>query len=126
MFRRSKDDQNPPKPQTFAQMVEDLDTFEVERVPVVVRTLKADAISVETGDNNNEDIRDANLAQWWDAFETFQTDVQEMHKLRREIITGTEEVGPCKRKNCQEISTGNRKRTKFSSKEINGFYLNMF
>lgn len=91
MFRRSKDALSPPKPPTFAQMLEDLTTFEVERpVPDEVRTIEPDAMLIST--NNEAAARDANLTQWWNAFETFRTDVQELHKLRRKLIASKNDL----------------------------------
>lgn len=95
MFRRSKDNKlSPPEAPTFAQILEDLNTFEVERpIAAEVRTLESSTTgSPTTAHSNPAATRDANLTEWWSTFDTFRMDVQDLHRLRRKILASKEEL----------------------------------
>lgn len=96
----------PPAAPTFEQILEDLETFEVERPELEpMRTLETQTSTVSsncntTTDNDDDDRRNSSsklpvpvasgnpeqlMAQWLRTFDTFRADVQELHRLRREL-----------------------------------------
>lgn len=100
MFRRSKSAQHiPPAPPTIEQILEDLETFEVERPDIApIRTLESSdeqTTSPTHGDGveNNADATVADtdtkeskqLDLWWQTFTTFHQDVNELHRRRRRL-----------------------------------------
>lgn len=93
MFRRSKDKLSPPEPPTFAQILEDLNTFEIERpINTEVRSLEIPTSSASHSNDTTAATRDATFTKWWSAFETFRSDVQDLHRLRRKILSAKEEL----------------------------------
>lgn len=108
MFRRSNKSQHiAPAPPTFQQILEDLETFEVERAEhEPLRCLDAtDDVSVAASANQHsttdENVTNApaatpvadaeaqesseRLALWWRTFTTFRHDVNELHRYRRQL-----------------------------------------
>lgn len=101
MFRRSKPQHIAPAAPTFEQILEDLETFEVERPEhKPTRTLEKETSASDNTSNTSSqtDVDDddsknssgsANpehlMAQWLRTFATFRADVQELHRLRRQL-----------------------------------------
>lgn len=115
MFRRSKDKLTPPEPPTFAQILEDLNTFEVERpIAAEVRTLveattASNIVATTQQNNNTAATRDANLTKWWSAFETFRTDVEDLHRLRRKILSAQQDLVDINDEVDNQVSEARRK-----------------
>lgn len=87
MFKKSKPELTPPKPPTFTEILEDMETFLVEKPPIErVRSLPNASNSPE-GSSNNVD-----LENWWKVFETFYSDNEDLQSIRRKIIACQKEL----------------------------------
>jgi hypothetical protein len=71
MFGKSKSLAPPPKPPTYDQIVEDLQTFDVARPPrPKVRTVPDEA----------------DFDDWWKVFETFSQDLTDLKELKANLM----------------------------------------
>lgn len=90
MFKRSKAELTPPKPPTFAEILEDMETFLVEKPPIErVRSLP----STPSTDANTK----IDLENWWKVFETFYADNEDLQSVRRKIIACQKELEESKK-----------------------------
>lgn len=92
MFKRSQAPLPPPTAPTFAQILEDLETFQSEKAPLEqTRTFDISGggnMSTESSQNTSSSSGAApvtNVNEWWKTFETFQSDVQHLKHIRREF-----------------------------------------
>lgn len=84
MFKKTKAELKPPQPPTFAQILEDMETFLVEKPPIEkVRTLPSSSTNPETNPNN---YTCNDVENWWKVFETFYSDNEDLQNVRRKII----------------------------------------
>lgn len=93
MFGRSKTQLTPPTPPTFAQILEDMETFQVEK-PIVEKVRTYDAHNFSGGDTSssfNTSVTN-NVNEWWKTFETFQCDVHDMKQIRRDFRSAKQEL----------------------------------
>lgn len=82
MFKKAKAELKPPKPPTFAQILEDMETFLVEKPAIEkVRTLPNSTTNPEG--NSNTSCNDVEM--WWKVFETFYSDNEDLQNVRRKI-----------------------------------------
>jgi len=83
MFKKPKAELKPPTPPTFSQILEDMETFLVEKAPIEkVRTLPNPATNLEgTSNTSCNDVEN-----WWKVFETFYSDNEDLQNVRRKII----------------------------------------
>ncbi|XP_037025563.1 uncharacterized protein LOC119066948 [Bradysia coprophila] len=82
MFRKTKAELKPPQPPTFASILEDMETFLVEKPPIEkVRTLPSASENAEVNSNSNRN----NLEDWWKVFETFYSDNEDLQNVRRRL-----------------------------------------
>lgn len=83
MFKNAKTELKPPKPPTFAQILEDMETFLVEKPPIEkVRVLTSSTTNLDGNPNNSCN----DLDMWWKVFETFYSDNEDLQSVRRKII----------------------------------------
>lgn len=107
MFRRSKPQHNAPAAPTFEQILEDLDTFEIEKPELEpVRSLHTitsgknelnQELPVDDEANSSAlpsklDASQQQMGPWLRTFETFRTDVSALHILRRQLQMGKTEL----------------------------------
>lgn len=90
MFKRTQAPLPPPAAPTFAQILEDLETFQSEKPPLEqTRTfITSGNTSTESSQNTSSSSGTAsvtNVNEWWKTFETFQSDVQHLKHIRREF-----------------------------------------
>lgn len=82
MFKKAKTELQPPKPPTFAHIIEDMETFLVEKPPTEkVRTLPSSSTIEGNATNSCNDVEN-----WWKVFETFCSDNEDLQVVRRRII----------------------------------------
>lgn len=93
MFKKSKPELKPPKPPTFAQVLEDMETFLVEKPPIEkVRTLPT-----ATNPDGNSNIISNDVEHWWKVFETFCSDNDDLQNVRRKILASQKLLDDTKR-----------------------------
>lgn len=82
MFKRPQAPSPPPTAPTFAQILDDLESFQSEKPPLEqTRTLD---VSLGTSSSSGAESV-ANINEWWKTFETFQSDVRHLKHIRREF-----------------------------------------
>ena len=79
MFK-SKKISDPPKSLTMEQIMEDMETFKVEKIPINRTEIIKDLMLLR-----EEDKKDMTLNQWWDLFQSYQLQINDMEKLQKEI-----------------------------------------
>lgn len=81
----------PPTAPTFAQILEDLETFQSEKPPLEhTRTFDVSGVNTSTENSQNSSSSSGaasvtNVNEWWKTFETFQSDVRDLKHIRREF-----------------------------------------
>lgn len=107
-FRKSKVDDELPKPPTKAEILEDLQTFSIDQLRSANQSRRSPEASLSSlGDLNasptlndstktqKPEVDDNGLAEWWETFEKFLGDVEKMEAYQKEF-----EV---KRRNLEEL-----------------------
>lgn len=99
MFSRNKSNSNPPKPPTKAEILEDLETFQVDHIILDKshsgigdeNTFNTDA-SLSTMDSSKinkrdrkESEADGQLDEWWTTFETFLSDIGKLEIYQKQF-----------------------------------------
>lgn len=95
MFRKSKPKLSPPAPPTIEQILEDLETFQVEKPEIEkIRTYNHQPLSANSSQSGSTsgDTNDEAVSEWWKTFETFQSDIHDLHKLRRNFKLAKNEM----------------------------------
>lgn len=76
MFKITKTELKPPQPPTFGQILEDMETFLVEKPPIEKVTSLPTTPEVNTND----------VEGWWKVFETFYSDNEDLQTVRRKLV----------------------------------------
>lgn len=99
MFKKTVAELKPPKPPTFAQILEDMETFLVEKPPIEkVRTLPT--ANLEENSKSSCSIDD-----WWKVFETFYSDNEDLQTVRRKITASQTLLGCSKKEITDKIDS---------------------
>ncbi|CAO1314854.1 unnamed protein product [Diamesa serratosioi] len=80
MFKSKKLNSEPPKSLSMQQIMEDMETFKVDKQPMNRTEIVKDLMLLR-----EEDKKDMTLNQWWDLFELYQLQINDMEKLQKEI-----------------------------------------
>lgn len=92
MFRKAKPKLSPPSPPTIEQILEDLETFQVEKPDIEkIRSYNPSTQNSQSVGSPTE-INAETVAEWWKTFETFQTDIHDLHKMRRNFNIAKNEL----------------------------------
>ena len=87
MFRRRKPQLSPPLPPVFSDILQDLETFEIEKNIEEIRQFEPSSDSPASNTSNSSssfsdqanssasNIYKKDLENWWKAFETFTSDI---------------------------------------------------
>lgn len=79
MFK-SKKMSNPPKSLSMDQIMEDMETFKVDKLPINRTEIIKDLMLLR-----EEDKKDMTLNQWWDLFQSYRLQINDMERLQKEI-----------------------------------------
>lgn len=97
MFRRrSKIDDDQPKPPSKAEILEDLQTFSIEQMVNAEQTRRQDTSQLSLNDdslntteptksNKNETEGNKQLNEWWETFEKFIGDVDKLQTFQKQF-----------------------------------------
>lgn len=97
MFRRrSKIDDDQPKPPSKAEILEDLQTFSIEQMMNAEQTRRQDTSQLSLNDdslntteptksNKNETEGNKQLNEWWETFEKFIGDVDKLQTFQKQF-----------------------------------------
>lgn len=80
MFKSKKINTDPPKSLSMEQIMEDMETFKVDKIPINRTEIIKDLILFR-----EEDKKDMTLNQWWDLFQSYKLQINDMEKLQKEI-----------------------------------------
>lgn len=85
MFKKSIVELKPPQPPTFGQIMEDMETFLVEKSPIEkVLTLPSATDEANTSCND--------VDGWWKVFETFNSDNEDLQTVRRKLVASQKQL----------------------------------
>lgn len=88
MFKKTKPQLTPPKPPTLAQILEDMETFVVEKPPIErIRSLPSSNSTHEQATELNIDLED-----WWKVFQTFHSDNEDLQFIRRKLVASQKQL----------------------------------
>lgn len=80
MFKSKKINTDPPKSLSMEQIMEDMETFKVDKIPINRTEIIKDLMLLR-----EEDKKDMTLNQWWDLFQSYKLQINDMEKLQKEI-----------------------------------------
>lgn len=93
MFRKTKTELKPPPPPTFGQILEDMETFLVEKFQIEKVTM------LSTEPNTND------LDNWWRIFETFHSDNGDLQTVRRKLVASQKQLENAKNEIVNKIDS---------------------